>query len=275
MVLKEYNPTSPAQRYMTRVVRDAVTSERPDKKLSEGKKRISCRNNQGRITVRRRGGGHKRLYRFIDFRREKHGIVAVVKSIEYDPNRSSYIALVAYADGEKRYIIATSNMKVGDRLESGEKAEIKEGNALPIRLIPQSTQIHNIELKKEQGGVLVKSAGSYAELMACDGDYAHIKLPSGEVRLVHSDCYATIGQVSNTEHENVSIGKAGRNRWLGKRPKVRGVAMNPVDHPHGGGEGKAGAGNPHPVTPWGLNTKGKKTRKKKLYSKKYIVKRRK
>jgi large subunit ribosomal protein L2 len=232
------------------------------------------RNNQGRISSRHKGGGRKRRYRLIDFKRDKVGIPAYVASIEYDPNRSARIALLHYKDGEKRYIIAPLKLKVGDEILSGEKAPIKEGNALPLREIPEGSFICNIELKKGKGGQIVRAAGTSAQLLSKEGKFAQIKLPSKEIRLVHLECSATVGQVGNIEHENIAIGKAGRSRWLGRRPRVRGSAMNPVDHPHGGGEGRSGPGR-HPVTPWGQPTKGKKTRKKKQVSDKLIVQRRK
>jgi len=258
---------------MTYSTMDEVTRKKPEKSLLLPLKKTGGRNALGRITCRYRGGGHKRMYRIIDFRRDKDGIPAKVASIEYDPNRSSHIALLNYADGEKRYIVAPSGLKVGDPVASGSGSEIRTGNTLPLREIPMGTSIHNIELSLGHGGQLARGAGCYAQLMAKEGKYAQIKLPSGEVRMVLLDCRATIGQVGNLEHENVRIGKAGRTRWRGKRPHVRGVAMNPVDHPHGGGEGKSSGGR-HPVTPWGVPTKGFKTRGKKS-SDKLIVKRRK
>jgi len=224
----------------------------------------------GRITCRHRGGGHKRLYRIIDFKRDKYNIPAKVAGIEYDPNRSARIALLNYLDGEKRYILAPSELKMGDTVLSGEQVDIKPGNALPLRNIPLGTLIHNVELKPKKGAQLIRSAGGYGQLLAKEGSYAQIRLPSNEVRMVHLECYATIGQVSNLDHENIAIGKAGRTRWLGRRPKVRGVAMNPVDHPLGGGEGKTSGGR-HPVTPWGVPTRGFKTRDRKKPSSKYIV----
>ncbi len=272
MAIKVYKPTSPGIRGMTTLVYEGLAKKRPEKSLTLPKKRISGRNSSGRITVRRRGGGHKRLYRIIDFKRDKHNIPAKVSAIEYDPNRSANIALLNYADGEKRYIIAPEGLKTGDTVIAGEDVDIRVGNALPLRSIPLGTFIHNIEMKPGKGGQLVRAAGTYAQLTAKEGDYAIIKMPSGEIRLIHQDCYATIGQVGNIDHENISIGKAGRTRWLGRRPKVRGVAMNPVDHPHGGGEGKSKGGN-HPMSPWGMPTKGYKTRREKP-SDKYILKRR-
>jgi len=252
---------------------EEITPGGPEKSLVESLKNRAGRDNRGRVAVRHKGGGHKSKYRIIDFKRNKIGVPAKVVRIEYDPNRSSRIALLQYVDGEKRYIIAPLGVTVGDILMSGPDADIRPGNALPLRSIPVGTFIHNIELKKGKGGQLVRSAGGYAQLMAKEGDYAQVRLPSGEVRLVHLDCMATVGQVGNVDHENVTIGKAGRSRWLGIRPTVRGVAMNPVDHPHGGGEGRAHGGR-HPVSPWGVLTKGFKTRKRKDTDK-WIVKRRK
>lgn len=273
MAIKRYKPTSAGRRNMTYSTKDEVTRREPEKSLLLPLKRSGGRNALGRITARYRGGGHKRMYRIIDFKRDKDGIPAKVASIEYDPNRSSNIALLHYVDGEKRYIIAPVGLKVGDQIVSGSGSEIRTGNTLPLREIPMGTPIHNIELNRGHGGQLARGAGCHAQLMAKEGKYAQIKLPSGEVRMVSLDCKATIGQVGNLEHEKVRIGKAGRARWRGKRPHVRGVAMNPVDHPHGGGEGKSSGGR-HPVTPWGVPTKGFKTRVKKS-SDKLIVKRRK
>ena len=252
---------------------DEITATEPEKGLVVPLKKKGGRNCYGRITVRHRGGGHKRLYRIIDFKRDKHGVPAKVASIEYDPNRSARIALLHYADGEKRYILAPLGLEVGATVVSGEDVDIKVGNALPLRSIPLGTLIHNIELRPGKGGQLVRSAGTAAQIVAKEGKYAHINLPSGEVRLVLQECYATIGQLGNVDHENISMGKAGRMRWLGIRPTVRGTAMNPVDHPHGGGEGKSKGGN-HPMTPWGLPTKGYKTRRNKL-TEKFIITRRK
>ena len=263
MGIKRLKPTSPARRYQTYLTRDELTpGAEPEKSLLEAKKRISGRNSDGRITIRRRGGGHKRHYRIIDFKRDKAGIPGKVSQIEYDPNRSAHIALITYLDGEKRYIIAPVGLKVGTMVLSGEEADILPGNALPIQNIPLGTEVHNIELRPGKGGQMVRSAGGFAQIVAKEGDYAQLRMPSGEVRKVPVVCYATVGQVGNTEHENVSLGKAGRNRWMGKRPKVRGVAMNPVDHPHGGGEGKTSGGR-NPVTPWGQPTRGYKTRRNK------------
>lgn len=263
MAIKKVKPTSPARRYQTFLKREQLTKgAEPEKSLLEPKKRISGRNNDGRITVRRRGGGHKRFYRIIDFKRDKTGIPGKVTQIEYDPNRSAHIALITYADGEKRYILAPANIEVGQTIMSGPEADILPGNALPIVNIPLGTEVHNIEMRPGKGGQLVRSAGGYAQVVAKEGKYAQLKMPSGEVRKIPVVCMATVGMVGNREHENISLGKAGRKRWMGRRPKVRGVAMNPVDHPHGGGEGKTSGGR-HPVTPWGMPTKGYKTRKNK------------
>ncbi|HVF28994.1 MAG TPA: 50S ribosomal protein L2, partial [Pyrinomonadaceae bacterium] len=254
--------------------RDELTKgAEPERSLLEPKKRISGRNNDGRITVRRRGGGHKRFYRIVDFKRDKAGVLGRITQIEYDPNRSAHIALVTYLDGEKRYIIAPLGIEIGKTIMSGPEADILPGNALPIRNIPLGTQIHNIELRPGKGGQMARSAGSFAQLVAKEGDYAQLRMPSGEVRRVPVVCMATIGQVGNVEHENVSYGKAGRSRWKGIRPHVRGVAMNPVDHPHGGGEGKTSGGR-HPVTPWGQPTRGYKTRKNKRTTKMIVRDRR-
>ncbi len=273
MAIKKFKPTTPAQRYKTVTDFSELSKKRPEKSLLEPVKRTGGRNNRGRITMRRMGGGHKRRYRIIDFKRDKFGIPAKVISIEYDPNRSAFISLLGYRDGEKRYILAPHGLKVGDEIVSGPEADIHTGNALPIEKIPTGLFVHNIELVRGKGGQMARSAGSYAQLMAKEGNHALLRLPSGEIRMVRRECYATIGQVSNIDHENISLGKAGRSRWLGKRPKVRGVAMNPIDHPLGGGEGRSSGGR-HPVTPWGKPTKGYKTRKKK-HSDKYIVHKRK
>jgi len=270
--IKTYNPTSPAIRFRTTLDNKELSTDRPLKRLTESKQRISGRNNKGRLTVRHRGGGHKKLYRIIDFRRDKRDISAKVLSLEYDPNRSARIALLAYADGEKRYILAPDGLAVGSSLIAGETADILVGNSLPLKNIPLGTMIHNIEMKKGKGGQMARAAGTAALLLAKEAGYAQIKMPSGETRMVHLDCYATIGQVGNLNYENVSIGKAGRSRWLGKRPTVRGVAMNPIDHPHGGGEGKTSGGR-NPVSPWGLPTKGYKTRNNKR-TQRFIIKRR-
>ncbi|MEI6702187.1 MAG: 50S ribosomal protein L2 [Deltaproteobacteria bacterium] len=272
MGIKSYNPTSAGRRHQTCSAFDEITTSTPEKSLLVSLKKTGGRNSYGRITARHQGGGHKQKYRIIDFRRDKRSIPATVASIEYDPNRSARIALLNYVDGEKRYILAPLDLKVGDMVISGPEADIKPGNSLPLRSIPLGTIIHNIELKIGKGAQLARSAGTFAQLMSKEGKYSQVKLPSGEVRLVLQDCYATIGQVGNTDHENVNIGKAGRSRWLGKRPKVRGVAMNPVDHPHGGGEGRTSGGR-HPVTPWGIPTKGYKTRTNKSTDR-FIIKKR-
>ena len=274
MAIKKYSPVTPSRRFMTSLTFDEITTNKPEKSLLRPLRKTGGRNSYGRITVRHHGGGNRQKYRLIDFKRQKDGIPAKVVSIEYDPNRTANIALLAYNDGEKRYILAPLGLKVGDILESGENADIRVGNALPIINIPVGTLIHNIELKPGKGGQLVRSAGNVAQLMAKDGKYAQVRLPSGEVRMVATNCRATIGQVGNLDHENVTIGKAGRKRWMGVRPTVRGVVMNPVDHPHGGGEGKSPIGRPSPVTPWGKPTLGYKTRKKNKKSDKFIVKRR-
>jgi large subunit ribosomal protein L2 len=273
MAIRNHKPTSPGRRFQKYSTFEDITRTTPEKGLLRSLKKTGGRNVYGRMTVRHRGGGHKRLYRIIDFKRDKDGIPAHVATIEYDPNRSANIALLHYQDGEKRYILAPLGLKVGDRVISGPEAEIKTGNTIVLRNIPLGTQIHNIELNVGHGGQMARGAGSYAQLMAKEGKFAQVKLPSGEVRMVPLDCRATIGQVGNLGHESVSFGKAGRRRWKGRRPRVRGVAMNPVDHPHGGGEGKSSGGR-HPVTPWGVPTKGFKTRVKKA-SDKLIVKKRK
>lgn len=274
MPVKKYKPTSPGRRHRSGSDFSSITRKEPEKSLLVSLAKTGGRNNQGRISSRHKGGGRKRRYRLIDFKRDKVGIPAYVASIEYDPNRSARIALLHYKDGEKRYIIAPLKLKVGDEILSGEKAPIKEGNALPLREIPEGSSICNIELKKGKGGQIVRAAGTSAQLLSKEGKFAQVKLPSKEIRLVHLECNATIGQVGNIEHENIAIGKAGRSRWLGRRPRVRGSAMNPVDHPHGGGEGRSGPGR-HPVTPWGQPTKGKKTRKKRKSSDKLIIQKRK
>lgn len=254
---------------------EEITKTKPEKSLLEPLKKTGGRDNHGHITSRHRGGGHKRLYRLIDFRRDKVGVEAKVSAIEYDPNRSARIALLQYTDGEKRYMIAPDGLRVGEIVLSGPSADIKTGNAMPLANIPVGTFVHNVELQPGKGAQMARSAGVSVYVMAKEGEEAQLKLPSGEIRNVSARCYATIGVVGNLDHENISIGKAGRSRWLGIRPQSRGVAMNPVDHPHGGGEGKSPQGNPHPVSPWGWHTKGKKTRKPKKLSNKYIVKRRK
>jgi large subunit ribosomal protein L2 len=273
MPIKRYRPTSPGRRFVTVSTFEEITSTTPEKSLLRTMKKTGGRNNVGRITCRHIGGGHKRRYRLIDFKRDKRGIPSTVESIQYDPNRSARIALLKYADGERRYILAPKDISVGDTLMAGPEVEIRSGNALPLQNIPLGALVHNIELKPGKGGQMARSAGSYAQLMAKEGNYAQLRLPSGEMRKVWITCYATIGQVGNEDHENVSIGKAGRTRWLGIRPTVRGVAMNPVDHPHGGGEGRTSGGR-HPVTPWGVPTKGKKTRNNKATDS-FIVRRRK
>ena len=273
MAIRVYKPTSPARRFMSVLTFEEVTTNKPEKSLLETKKSKAGRNKQGKITVRHQGGGNKQKYRIIDFKRNKDGIPAKVASIEYDPNRTAFIALLNYVDGEKRYILAPIDLKVGDTVVSGPDADIKPGNALPIRNIPLGTLIHNVEIVPGRGGQLVRSAGDSAQLMAKEGKNAQVRLPSGEVRLVSIDAKATIGTVGNTDHSNVRIGKAGRTRHMGIRPSVRGVVMNPCDHPHGGGEGKSPVGMPAPVTPWCKPALGLKTRKHKKYSDKKIVKR--
>jgi large subunit ribosomal protein L2 len=273
MPIKQYNPTSPGRRFMTTLTFDEITRDRPEKALTEPLKRSGGRNSKGHTTIRFMGGGHKRRYRVIDFRRDKRDIPATVATVEYDPNRSARIALLHYKDGEKRYILCPEGLKVGQTVVAGEGADILPGNCLPLKAIPAGTMVHNIELRAGKGGQMVRTAGAAAQLVAKEGGYAQVKLPSGEVRKVHVDCLATIGQIGNIDHKNVSIGKAGRTRWLGRRPHNRGVSMNPVDHPHGGGEGKTSGGR-HPVTPWGKPTKGAKTRNNKR-TQQFIVKRRK
>jgi large subunit ribosomal protein L2 len=276
MALRKYKPVTPSTRHrMILDYKTVVTKTEPEKTLLAPLRKSGGRNNVGRISVRFRGGGNKRRYRIIDFKRDKDGVPGMVMSIEYDPNRSAFIALVKYADGEKRYILAPDQLEVGDTVFSGENAPIRIGNALPLSKIPTGTTIHNIELYPGRGGQLVRSAGSWAQLMAKEGDYAQVRLPSGEVRLINVKCRATIGRVSNLDHENISSGKAGRTRWLGRRPHVRGTVMNPVDHPHGGGEGKSPIGHPSPLSPWGWKTLGWKTRRGKRPSDRFIVKRRK
>lgn len=274
MAIKSFKPTSPARRFMTVSTFDEITAVKPEKSLTAPLKKTGGRNSFGRITVRHRGGGHKRRYRIIDFKRNKDGVPARVATIEYDPNRSARIALLHYADGEKRYIIAPHKLNVGDEVVSGPDADIKVGNALPLANIPVGIIVHNVELKPGKGAQLARSAGTMAQLVAKEGKYATLKLPSGETRMVSQKCKATVGQVGNLDHENITIGKAGRKRWLGIRPTVRGTVMNPVDHPHGGGEGKNKSSGRHPVTPWGKPTLGAKTRKKGKPSDKLIVRRR-
>jgi large subunit ribosomal protein L2 len=272
MGIKKFKPTTPSNRYRTVSTFEEITKVKPERSLIEILKKSGGRNNKGRVTAFCRGGGHKRYYRIIDFKRDKRDVPARVAAIEYDPNRTCRIALLYYADGEKRYILAPLGLSVDDVVASGEEVEIKVGNATRLGRMPLGTMVHNVELQPGKGGQIARSAGSMVQVAAKEGNHAHIKLPSGEVRLVRLECYATIGQVGNIDHENIVIGKAGRSRWLGRRPSVRGVAMNPVDHPMGGGEGKSSGGR-HPCTPWGKPTKGYKTRKRKL-SDKLIVKRR-
>ena len=271
MAIKKYKPTTPSLRFRTGYTFTEITTDSPEKSLLKPLKKSGGRNNMGRITCRHRGGGHRRHYRIIDFKRDKFGIPAKVASIEYDPNRTARIALLHYLDGEKRYIIAPDGLAVGSKVMSGPEAEIALGNALPLEKIPLGSTVHNIELKKGRGGQIARSAGAYGQVVAKDGDYVHVKMPSNDVHLIRKECLATIGQVSNQDHSLIKIGKAGRKRWLGIRPTVRGVAMNPVDHPMGGGEGKSSGGR-HPVSPWGKPAKGGKTRKTRKYSDNYIVK---
>jgi large subunit ribosomal protein L2 len=274
MGLKSYTPTSAARRHMTVADFAEITKAKPEKKLTKTVKRTGGRNNHGHITTRHIGGGHKRRYRIIDWRRDKDGVPAKVASIEYDPNRTSRLALLHYKDGEKRYILAPIGVAVGDVLTSGEGVDIRPGNSLPVKSIPLGTVIHNVESQPGSGAKMIRSAGSFGQLMAKEGEHAQIRMPSGEVRQVQLDCRATVGQLSNIESSSVRSGKAGKSRWKGIRPTVRGLAMNPVDHPHGGGEGKSGQGNPHPVSPWGQKTKGLKTRNNRRTDK-FIVSRRK
>jgi large subunit ribosomal protein L2 len=273
MPLRKYKPVTPGLRFKTLPTFEEITKDKPEESLIVTLKKKGGRNNYGRITCRYRGGGTKRYYRIIDFKRDKLNIPAKVASIEYDPNRSTRIALLNYSDGEKRYILAPLELKVGDKIMAGDEVEIKPGNAMPLAKVPLGTMIHNVELRRGKGGQIARSAGGMAQLVAKEGEYGHLRLPSGEIRLVRLECFGTIGQLSNIDHENISFGKAGRTRWLGRRPRNRGVAMNPVDHPMGGGEGKSSGGR-HPTTPWGKATKGLKTRKRKL-SDRWIVKRRK
>lgn len=275
MAIRKLKPVTAGTRWASVPAFTEITKSRPEKGLIEPLRKSGGRNNTGRVTSRHRGGGHKRFYRVIDFKRNKTGMDAKVTAIEYDPNRSSRIALLQYVDGERRYIIAPEGVKVGDVLRSGADAEIRTGNAMPLANIPAGTFVHNIELRPGKGAQVARSAGMAVQLMAKEGKFAQLRMPSGEVRAIPLECMATIGGVGNADHENLSVGKAGRNRWLGIRPQSRGVVQNPVDHPHGGGEGKSPQGNPHPVSPWGWHTKGKKTRKHKKASSKFIVKRRK
>ena len=274
MGIKKLKPVTPGTRFKSNFTFDEITKSTPEKSLTVALRKSGGRNNLGRITARHIGGGHKRRYRIIDFKRDKHNVPAKVFSIEYDPNRSARIALLHYADGEKRYIIAPNGLKVGDNISSGSGSEIAVGNALPLKEMPLGSFVHNVEIKPGKGGQIGRSAGSSLQLMAKEGNFAQLKMPSGEVRLINLNCLATYGMVGNSEHENISLGKAGRTRWLGKRSYVRGVAMNPVDHPMGGGEGKTSGGG-HPVSPWGQKAKGFKTRKHKKESNRYIIKRRK
>ncbi len=273
MALKEYKPTSSARRHMTVSDFADVTKAKPEKRLTRPMKKSGGRNSHGHITTRHVGGGHKRRYRIIDWRREKDGVPAKVAAIEYDPNRTARIALLHYADGEKRYILAPVGVNVGDTLLSGDAVDIRPGNTLPIKAIPLGTVVHNVEAQPGSGGKMIRSAGSFGQLMAKEAGYAQIRMPSGEVRQVLEDCRATIGQLGNVESSSVRVGKAGKSRWLGIRPTVRGLAMNPVDHPHGGGEGKSGQGNPHPVSPWGQKTKGLKTRNNRRTDKLIVTRR--
>lgn len=273
MALKKYNPTTPGQRGLILVDRSALHKGKPVKTLTEGLTKSGGRNNAGRITARRRGGGHKRSYRIVDFKRRKWDMAATVERLEYDPNRTAFIALIKYEDGELAYIIAPQRLGVGDKVIAGEKVDVKPGCAMPLRSVPIGSIIHNIEMKPGKGGQIARSAGAFAQIVGRDQTYAIIRLGSGEQRLIHGDCMATIGAVSNPDQGNIKLAKAGRHRWMGKRPSVRGVAMNPVDHPHGGGEGKTSGGR-HPVTPWGVPTKGYKTRKKNKPSNRMIVRRR-
>jgi len=272
MALKNYNPTTPSQRHLVTVDRSELWKGKPVKALTEGLREKGGRNNSGRITMRRRGGGHKQRYRIIDFKRTKLDVAATVERLEYDPNRSAFIALIEYPDGEKSYILAPQRLRPGDKVVSGERVDVKPGNAMPLRNMPPGTIVHNVEMKPGKGGQIARSAGTYVQLVGRDQGYALLRLSSGELRLVRGECRATIGAVSNPDHQNIVIGKAGRNRWLGHRPSVRGVAMNPIDHPHGGGEGRTSGGR-HPVTPWGKPTKGKKTRMNKATDR-LIVRRR-
>ncbi len=275
MAVKRFKPTSPGRRFATVSTFEEITKKKPEKSLLAPLSKKAGRNSYGRMTVRHQGGGHKRNYRVIDFKRDKDNVPAKVVGIEYDPNRTANIALLHYVDGEKRYILAPMGIRTGQKVQSGLKVEVRPGNAMPLRSIPVGTFVHNIEMKQGAGGQLARSAGTAAQLAAKEGKKAHIRLPSGEVRLVPLDCRATVGQIGNVEHENLTIGKAGRGRWMGRRPTVRGSVMNPCDHPHGGGEGRAPIGLPGPVTPWGKPTLGYKTRRKRKESDKYIIRRRK
>ncbi|AHC73382.1 ribosomal protein L2 [Candidatus Endolissoclinum faulkneri L5] len=272
MTLRSFNPTTPSRRQLISIDRSELWSGKPIKKLTRGIGKKSGRNNTGRITVRHRGGGHKRTYRIVDFKRSKLNVTATVERIEYDPNRTAFIALVNYEDGEQNYILAPQRLNIGDKIIAGERVDVKPGNSMQLSSIPIGTIVHNVELKPKKGGQLARSAGTYVQIVGRDSGYALLRLSSGEIRMVRAECKATIGAVSNPEQQNIKLGKAGRNRWLGRRPTVRGVAMNPVDHPHGGGEGRTSGGR-HPVTPWGKSTKGKKTRNNKATDK-FIVRRR-
>ena len=275
MGVKQHKPRTPGTRFAITPDFKEITKSRPEKSLLTPLKKPGGRNNYGHVTSRFMGGRHKRMYRRVDFfRRDKSGVVAMVEAIEYDPNRNARLCLLKYTDGEKRYILWPDGLKVGDAVQAGDEAEVKVGNAMPLRRIPPGEPMHNLELQPKRGGQLVRSAGLSATILAKEGEMAHVKLPSGEVRLIRLECWATLGQLGNSEHKSLVTGKAGRSRWLGRMPHVRGVAMNPVNHPHGGGEGKSGQGNPHPVSPWGWHTKGRKTRNRKKYSKQWIVKRR-
>ena len=274
MGIKKYKPTSPGIRFQTGLTFEEITTREPLKALVQGTSKTGGRNNNGRITVRHRGGGHKRRFRVVDFKRDKTDVPGKVVNVEYDPNRSARLALINYADGDKRYIIWPQSLKVGDSVVAGDRVDIKPGNCLPLKNIPLGTMVHNVEMKIGKGGQIIRSAGAYGQLMAKEKGYVQVKLPSGEVRMILDRCRATVGQVGNVDHEKISLGKAGRTRLLGRRPKVRGVVMNPVDHPHGGGEGRTSGGR-HPVTPWGVPTKGYKTRKRGKTSDRFILKRRK
>jgi large subunit ribosomal protein L2 len=274
MGIKKYKPTSPGIRFQTGLTFEEITTREPLKALVQGTSKTGGRNNNGRITVRHRGGGHKRRFRVVDFKRDKSDVPGKVVNVEYDPNRSARLALINYADGDKRYIIWPQSLKVGDSVVAGDRVDIKPGNCLPLKNIPLGTMVHNVEMKIGKGGQIIRSAGAYGQLMAKEKGYVQVKLPSGEVRMILDRCRATVGQVGNLDHEKISLGKAGRTRLLGRRPKVRGVVMNPVDHPHGGGEGRTSGGR-HPVTPWGVPTKGYKTRKRGKTSDRFILKRRK
>lgn len=274
MALKQYRPITQSQRQLVTVDRSELWKGKPEKSLTEGKKKTGGRNNKGRITTRHIGGGHKQRYRLVDFKRRKFDVEGTVLRLEYDPNRTAFIALIEYSDGEKAYIIAPQRLKQGDKVVAASKADIKPGNAMPLKNMPVGTIIHNIEMKPGKGAQICRSAGTYGQLVGRDQGYAQVKLASGELRLIHGDCMASVGAVSNSDHSNTNMGKAGRNRWLGRRPTVRGVVMNPIDHPHGGGEGRTSGGR-HPVTPWGKPTKGAKTRNKNKASSKMILRKRK